>query len=232
MPKPPQPLARSWTSTLKLPKSSFPARVSLADQSKYLQRCTDDLYDWQRRERPANKPFVLHDGPPYANGELHVGHALNKILKDIICRVQVSFGKRVDYVPGWDCHGLPIELKVLQEHKELAKSRSAGRAGAAALRKAARQLAGNTVSEQMKEFRGWAVMADWERSWKTMDKGFEMKQLGVFREMVDRGLIYRRFKPVYWSPSSGTALAEAELEYKDDHVSTAALVKYPLETVP
>lgn len=232
MTKLPQPPTRSWTSTLKLPKSTFPARVSPTDQAKYLRRCTDEFYDWQRQTRPANKPFVLHDGPPYANGELHVGHALNKVLKDIICRVQVSFGRRVDYVPGWDCHGLPIELKVLQQNKELAQLRSDGYAGAAALRKAARQLAENTVSAQMKEFRGWAVMADWERAWKTMDKSFEKKQLGVFREMVDRGLIYRRFKPVYWSPSSGTALAEAELEYKDDHISTAALVKFPLETVP
>ncbi|KAK2767720.1 isoleucine-tRNA ligase [Arachnomyces sp. PD_36] len=232
MTKLPQPPARSWASTLKLPKSSFPARVSLADQSKYLRQCTDTLYDWQRRHRPADNPFILHDGPPYANGELHVGHALNKILKDIICRVQVSFGKRVDYVPGWDCHGLPIEVKVLQQNKELKQLRSSGHAGAAPLRKAARQLAEDTVSAQMKEFRGWAIMADWGKAWKTMDKGFEMKQLGVFREMVDKGLIYRRFKPVYWSPSSGTALAEAELEYKDDHISTAALVKYPLETMP
>lgn len=223
---------RSWSSTLKLPKSTFPARTSRTDRSKYLRRCTDEFYDWQRRERPADKPFVLHDGPPYANGELHVGHALNKILKDIICRVQVSFGRRVDYVPGWDCHGLPIELKVLQENKKLQRSISGGYAGAPDLRKAARQLAEDTVSAQMKEFRGWAVMADWENAWKTMDKSFEKKQLGVFREMVDKGLIYRRFKPVYWSPSSGTALAEAELEYKDDHVSTAALVKFPLETVP
>ncbi|KAL1984292.1 hypothetical protein VTN96DRAFT_9250 [Rasamsonia emersonii] len=230
MPELPQSLTRSWSSTLKLPKSTFPARVSLADQAKYLRRCTDDLYAWQRSARPADRTFVLHDGPPYANGELHIGHALNKILKDIICRVQLARGRRVNYVPGWDCHGLPIELKALQAQKELGELK--GTAGAAVIRKAARELAERTVAEQMKGFRGWAIMGDWEGHWKTMDKGFEMKQLAVFREMVDRGLIYRRFKPVYWSPSTGTALAEAELEYKDDHVSTAALVKFPLVTVP
>ncbi|KAI9925808.1 isoleucine-tRNA ligase [Aspergillus wentii] len=230
MPELPRSIARSWSSTLKLPKSTFPARVSPADQTKYLQRCTDDLYAWQRHERPAEKPFVLHDGPPYANGDLHVGHALNKVLKDIICRVQLGLGKRVRYVPGWDCHGLPIELKALQGQKELGATD--GSVSAAVIRKAARKLAGKTVKEQMKGFRRFAVMADWENHWKTMDKSFEKRQLGVFREMVDKGLIYRRFKPVYWSPSTGTALAEAELEYKDDHVSTAALVKFPIVTLP
>lgn len=223
-------LPRSWTSTLKLPKSTFPPRVSAADQTKYLKRCTDDLYAWQARERPAEKPFVLHDGPPYANGELHIGHALNKILKDIINRVQLGRGKRVRYVPGWDCHGLPIELKALQGLREMGVMD--GSVSAAVIRKSARQLARQTVKEQMKGFKGFGVMADWENHWKTMDKGFEMRQLGVFREMVDRGLIYRKFKPVYWSPSTGTALAEAELEYRDDHVSTAALVKFPLVEIP
>ncbi|PYI05636.1 isoleucyl-tRNA synthetase [Aspergillus sclerotiicarbonarius CBS 121057] len=230
MPDLPRTLARSWSSTLKLPKSTFPARVTPADQTKYLQRCTDDLYAWQQRQRPANRPFVLHDGPPYANGDLHVGHALNKILKDIICRVQLGLGKRVRYVPGWDCHGLPIELKALEAQKGLQQEN--GPVSAALVRKAARKLAERTVKAQMKGFRSFAVMADWENHWKTLDKAFEKRQLGVFREMVDKGLIYRRFKPVYWSPSTGTALAEAELEYKEDHVSTAALVKYPLVSIP
>lgn len=205
-----------------------------ADQPNYLQRCVDDLYAWQQRERPAEKTFVLHDGPPYANGELHIGHALNKILKDMICRVQLGKGKRVHFVPGWDCHGLPIELKALQGQREsmVAGEEDKGPVSAAVIRKAARELAERTVGEQMREFRGYGVMADWENRWKTMDKEFEKRQLGVFREMVDKGLIYRRFKPVYWSPSTGTALAEAELEYRDDHISTAALVKLPLSTIP
>lgn len=226
----PRKLVRSWSSTLKLPKSTFPARVSPADQTKYLKRCTDDLYTWQRRERPANRPFVLHDGPPYANGDLHIGHALNKILKDIICRVQLGLGNRVRYVPGWDCHGLPIELKALEARKDVRDED--GFVKAAVTRKIARNLADRTVKKQMNGFRGFAVMADWENHWKTMDKDFEKRQLGIFREMVEKGLIYRRFKPVYWSPSTGTALAEAELEYKEDHVSTAAYVKFPLAKVP
>ncbi|KAI1947522.1 isoleucine-tRNA ligase [Ophidiomyces ophidiicola] len=221
-------LARSWSSTLKLPKSTFPARIAAAEQAKYLRRCSDDLYSWQRRHRPNNhSQFIFHDGPPYANGDLHVGHALNKILKDIICRVQVAQGKRVEYIPGWDCHGLPIELKALNSRKELGNN-----ASPAMVRTVARQLAEETVAKQMQGFQEWGVMGDWGMHWKTMDKEFEMRQLEVFLDMMDKGLIYRRYKPVYWSPSTSTALAEAELEYRDDHVSHAALVKYPLAAMP
>ena len=164
---------------------------------------------------------MLHDGPPYANGRLHVGHALNKILKDVMLRVQVQQGRRVRYVPGWDCHGLPIELKALGPD---------GGAGLSPLqvRHAARRLAESTVADQMAAFRSYGVMADWDRRWTTMDPGFEVAQLRLFRRMVQRGLVYRRYRPVYWSPSSRTALAEAELEYDERHVSTAAYVKFRL----
>jgi isoleucyl-tRNA synthetase len=215
---------KSWSSTLHLPKSSFPARPSAADTAKYVQRSTDDLYSWQRRERPATNTFTLHDGPPYANGNLHIGHALNKILKDIVCRTQLARGKQVNYVPGWDCHGLPIEIKALEHHGW----QKGGNHDPVAVRKAARNFAEVTIQEQMKGFKSWGVMGDWERHWKTMDQDFELRQLTVFKELARKGLIYRRHKPVYWSPSSGTALAEAELEYRNDHVSTAALVKFPL----
>ncbi|EXJ96021.1 isoleucyl-tRNA synthetase [Capronia coronata CBS 617.96] len=212
-------------STLRLPSSTFPPRPKPADIARYLPRCTDDLYAWQRRERPTANTFVLHDGPPYANGELHVGHALNKIIKDMICRSRLAEGRRVDYVPGWDCHGLPIELKALEQH---GWERGQG-VDPVAIRKAARKFAYKTVEKQMAGFRSWGVMGDWKNHWKTMDKSFEMRQLAVFQAMAQHGLIYRKHKPVYWSPSSGTALAEAELEYQDDHVSTAALVKFPLD---
>jgi isoleucyl-tRNA synthetase len=171
---------------------------------------------------------VLHDGPPYANGQLHIGHALNKILKDVICRVKVQEGQRVVYVPGWDCHGLPIEIKALEKQRENGELTL----DAVGVRKVARELAARTVEEQKRGFKEWAVMADWERAWKTMDKGFEIRQLRVFQEMAKKGLIFRRYKPVYWSPSSRTALAEAELEYKLDHVSTAAFVKFRVTSVP
>ncbi len=227
-------LSPIWKKTLQLPKASFPPRAAIADRPKYIKRCTDDLYRWQRDLLPRDRPgFTLADGPPYANGSLHIGHALNKILKDIICRYNVSEGTRVDWVPGWDCHGLPIELKALQEQEqEPQSSRINGAANPVGVRNAARKLAMKTVEQQKQAFWKWGIMADWDNAWKTMDKGFEIKQLEVFKEMVKKGLIYRRFKPVYWSPSSQTALAEAELEYRDDHVSTAAYVKYPMRTAP
>ena len=225
-------LPRSWSSTLQLPKSAFPARALAADRSKYLQRCTDDLYAWQRKRPGERKRFTLHDGPPYANGSLHIGHALNKILKDITCRFQLSQGKTVDYVPGWDCHGLPIELKALEKQKELSTIDSENQQlNAVETRKAAQQLALSAVENQKRSFREWGIMADWDNAWMTLHKDFEINQLHVFKEMVRTGLIYRRFKPVYWSPSSRTALAESELEYKEDHVSTAAFVKYPLQSL-
>lgn len=217
--------AKFLKSTLRLPSSTFPPRPRPADLAKYLPRCTDDLYSWQRRERPASEPFVLHDGPPYANGDLHAGHALNKIVKDIICRSRLAEGKRVDYVPGWDCHGLPIELKAL-EHNGWKRGQGVD---PVAIRKAARKFAYKTVDKQMTAFRSWAVMGDWKNHWLTMQKDFELRQLSVFRAMAQHGLIYRKHKPVYWSPSSGTALAEAELEYQDDHASNAALVKFELD---
>ncbi|KAI9846933.1 MAG: isoleucine-tRNA ligase [Thelocarpon superellum] len=198
-----------------------------------LQQCSDDLYDWQRRTRPPEQSFVLHDGPPYANGDLHVGHALNKVLKDVICRFQLTQGKRVHYVPGWDCHGLPIELKALQQPQaQHTTSTKAEVLSPAAVRSAAKGLAATAIAGQMKGFRGWGIMADWDGAWKTMDHSFEMRQLALFREMVDKDMIHRRFRPVYWSPSSATALAEAELEYREDHQSLAAFVKFPVITLP
>jgi isoleucyl-tRNA synthetase len=214
-------MSKSLTATLKLPKSSFPPRPLPTDRDRYLQGCVDRFYEWQMKHRPANDTFVLHDGPPYANGDLHVGHALNKILKDMILRAKVQRGKRVKYIPGWDCHGLPIELKALSNAKETKLT-------PLEIRKAARNLASNTVAKQMKSFRSYGVMGDWEQKWTTMDAAYEMRQLRLFQKMVKKGLIYLKFKPVYWSPSSQTALAEAELEYKDDHVSHAAWIRFPI----
>ncbi|MCJ1285957.1 isoleucine-tRNA ligase [Xylographa opegraphella] len=236
MPVPTKILRVSWSNTLRLPKSLFPARPHLTDRPRYLEQCTDNLYKWQHNApngyASAENTFILHDGPPYANGSLHIGHALNKILKDITCRFQLSQGKRVNYVPGWDCHGLPIELKALQKQQKIGRLAEDERLGAVAVRKIARDLATRTVEAQKNEFRKWAIMADWTNAWKTMDKSFEIRQLWVFRMMVEKNLIYRQFKPVYWSPSSHTALAEAELEYNSDHVSTAAFVKFPLMQLP
>ncbi|KAI1137261.1 isoleucyl-tRNA synthetase [Hypoxylon sp. FL0543] len=214
-------MSQSYWATLRLPKSTFPPRPLPKLWGQYIQRCADDLYEWQRQNRPSDHTFVIHDGPPYANGSLHVGHALNKILKDMVLRVKIQQGRRVDYVPGWDCHGLPIEHKVL-ENSEGAKLTPVE------IRRAARNLASNTVLKQMKAFRSFGVMGDWDRRWTTMDAAFEIRQLRLFQQMMKKGLIYRRYKPVYWSPSSKTALAEAELEYRDDHISEAAWIRFPL----
>ena len=228
--------------TLHLPKAALPPRAKIADRPRYLKQCTDNLYAWQRARKLPK--LTIHDGPPYANGELHIGHALNKILKDIICRYHVALGKHVvDWVPGWDCHGLPIEVKVLQEKGkertlDLDKQEKKfdgipyNQVDAINIRRAARALATRAVESQKKSFREWGVMADWDNAWTTMDRDFEIKQLEVFMKMMKESLIYRRFKPVYWSPSSRTALAEAELEYREDHVSKAAFIKFPLNGAP
>lgn len=174
-----------------------------------------------------------------------MGHALNKILKDIVCRFQILSGRRVSYIPGWDCHGLPIELRALQDSisepipKKSKKGAHEVQASVAAekgksmdpveIRRLARKLASKTVEEQKDAFKSWGVMADWDNAYKTMDKDYEIEQLGIFKEILRKGLIYRRFKPVYWSYSSGSALAEAELEYNEEHLSTAAFVRFPIK---
>ncbi|KAF2692040.1 isoleucyl-tRNA synthetase-like protein [Lentithecium fluviatile CBS 122367] len=224
-------LRASWSSTLRLPKSVFPPRPSPASNAEFLRRCTNDLYAWQQSSHSAPdangkipETFTLHDGPPYANGPLHIGHALNKITKDIVCRFQVGQGKQVSYIPGWDCHGLPIEIKALQAQKK-----DHADTDAVSVREAARELATRTIEEQKAGFKEWAVMGDWDNAYKTMEKGFEIRQLEVFKNMFEKGLIYRQYKPVYWSPSSRTALAEAELEYDENHKSLAAYVRFPVQ---
>ncbi len=172
--------------------------------------------------------FTLHDGPPYANGALHMGHALNKILKDIINKYQILCGRKVCFVPGWDCHGLPIELKVLQnldkdQRKELTPLK---------LRKKAAVYAKKQVESQMIGFRRWGIWGDWKNPYLTLQKDYEAAQIRVFGDMVLKGHIYRGLKPVHWSPSSKTALAEAELEYPEGHVSDSVYVAFPVISVP
>ncbi|MEB3261310.1 MAG: isoleucine--tRNA ligase [Cyanobacteriota bacterium] len=179
-------------------------------------------------QRNAGAPFTLHDGPPYANGVLHVGHALNKILKDIINKYALLNGRRARFVPGWDCHGLPIELKVLQTLSP--EDRQA--LTPLALRRRARAYALEQVELQRRGFQRWGVWGDWERPYLTLDKAYEAAQIGVFGRMALAGHIYRGLKPVHWSPSSRTALAEAELEYPDGHTSPSIYVAFPVVEVP
>ncbi|MFM8605223.1 MAG: class I tRNA ligase family protein, partial [Cyanobium sp.] len=185
------------------------------------------LYERLSRDNPG-PVFTLHDGPPYANGALHVGHALNKILKDILNKHALLNGRRARFVPGWDCHGLPIELKVLQslgseERRSLTPIELRRRAHAYALEQVELQKAG---------FRRWGIWGDWERPYLTLDKAYEAAQIQVFGRMVLAGHIYRGLKPVHWSPSSRTALAEAELEYPDGHTSPSVYVAFPVVELP
>jgi isoleucyl-tRNA synthetase len=177
---------------------------------------------WATAQANEAAKFTLHDGPPYANGDLHMGHALNKVLKDMVNRYQMLSGKAVRFVPGWDCHGLPIELKVLQ------KMKSKERQGLTpvALRAKAGDFAKATVESQKAAFKRYGVWADWEAPYLTLQPEYEAAQIGVFAEMALAGHVYRGLKPVYWSPSSRTALAEAELEYPPEHTSRAVYAAF------
>ncbi|XP_073412898.1 isoleucine--tRNA ligase, mitochondrial isoform X2 [Dendrobates tinctorius] len=220
-----------YRDTVLLPHTDFPIRRSpedtvstelrLQEETNFLQ-----LYNWQKA-RKTKKEFSLHDGPPYANGDPHVGHALNKILKDITNRFQMMRGYKVIYVPGWDCHGLPIELRALAEIGNQSDSLSPME-----IRNRARAFAEKAIEKQKSSFIRWGVMADWDKCYYTYDKNYEAKQLDVFFKMHEKGHIYRDYRPVFWSPSTRTALAEAELEYNQQHVSRSIFVKFPLQKPP
>jgi isoleucyl-tRNA synthetase len=170
------------------------------------------LYAWQRENLQA-PDYVLHDGPPYANGDLHMGHAVNKILKDIILKQKILSGQRVHYRPGWDCHGLPIELKALSNSKNVPPP---------TIREKARKFATEAIQKQKKSFESWGVIGSWSddsKIYRTYEKDYIKNQLSIFLDLYQKGLIYKDLKPVFWSPSSGTALAEAELEYDENFVS-------------
>ncbi|XP_048001194.1 isoleucine--tRNA ligase, mitochondrial isoform X1 [Leguminivora glycinivorella] len=243
-----EPKTKTYSHTILFPKTDFPARSNSARKDE-IQKVAkfSDLYNWQR-EHLKGPEFVLHDGPPYANGDLHMGHAINKIIKDINNRHHVLLGDRVHYVPGWDCHGLPIELKALQQTKKT-KTTPTGKgqklaaaaetqevaapSSAVEIRRVARKFALETIERQKAQFESWGVMADWDkRCYRTLDNSYVKSQLELFYEMYEKGLIFRALKPVYWSPSSKTALAEAELEYDPQFKSTEVYVSFPLDTVP
>ncbi|XP_061157054.1 isoleucine--tRNA ligase, mitochondrial isoform X1 [Syngnathus typhle] len=218
-----------YRDTVILPRTEFPMKLTgqkLLDREVQIQeKCGfASLYTWQS-ERKGTKKFCLHDGPPYANGDPHVGHALNKILKDIHNRFEMLRGRQVHYVPGWDCHGLPIELKALGELGAVDLS-------PLQIRRQARQFANGAIERQKAAFQRWGVMADWAQCYYTYDGTYEAAQLKVFQEMHSKGFIYQDYKPVFWSPSSRTALAEAELEYNPEHLSKTIYATFPLVTLP
>jgi isoleucyl-tRNA synthetase len=219
----------SYKDTLNLLQTPFAMRANAKQREPQIQAfwVEQHLYERLSQQNPGES-FTLHDGPPYANGALHVGHALNKILKDIINKTALLQGKRARFIPGWDCHGLPIELKVLQglssgERADLTP---------VTLRQKAHAYALEQVEGQKQGFQRWGIWADWETPYLTLQKDYEAAQIGVFGAMALAGHIYRGLKPVHWSPSSRTALAEAELEYPDGHTSPSVYVAFPVDTVP
>ena len=220
--------AKSYKDSVNLPQTKFDMRANAVKREPEIQAFWAEQEIYQRLSQ--NNPgelFILHDGPPYANGTLHIGHALNKILKDIINRYQILQGRKVRYVPGWDCHGLPIELKVLQNMKAGEREQLTP----LTLRHKARDFALQAVEQQKISFQRYGVWGDWEHPYLTLKPEYEAAQIAVFGKMFLEGYIYRGHKPVHWSPSSKTALAEAELEYPEGHVSRSLFAAFKLLTV-
>ncbi|MCR5263361.1 MAG: isoleucine--tRNA ligase [Clostridiales bacterium] len=206
-------MASKYDGTLNLPKTSFPMRAGLPQREpNILKKWNDeDIYSLLM-EKNADLPlFVLHDGPPYANGDIHIGTAMNKIIKDIIVRYKNMTGFKSPYVPGWDCHGLPTESAIIKKTKIDRHKMSV-----AEFRDRCRDFAMDYINKQRTSFRRLGVIGDWEHPYITMLPEFEAAQIKVFGEMCKKGIIYRGFKNVYWCPEDETALAEAEIEYKDD----------------
>ncbi|MDJ0534443.1 MAG: isoleucine--tRNA ligase [Xenococcaceae cyanobacterium MO_207.B15] len=220
--------AKSYKETVNLPQTDFSMRANAVQREPELQQfwAENHIYEQLSQNNP-KEPFILHDGPPYANGSLHMGHALNKILKDIINKYKLLQGHKTDYIPGWDCHGLPIELKVLQ------KMKSKERQGLTPLklRTLAKEFALEAKKEQCEGFKRYGVWGDWEHPYLTLTPEYEAAQIAVFGEMALKGYIYRGLKPVHWSPSSRTALAEAELEYPEGHTSPSIYAAFPVVSV-
>ena len=217
-------MAEELKDTLNLPVTDFPMRAGLAEREPVR------IAHWERlglyaaiQARAAGKPaFVLHDGPPFTNGDVHIGTALNKLLKDAILRYKSMRGFRTPYVPGWDCHGLPIEHKVMKELQ--ARKQSLDPLG---VRKACAEFSAGFIEKQRGQFKRLGVLADWKSEYRTMDPAYEAEILGGFASFIEQGLVYRSKKPVYWSIPCETALAEAEIEYQDKR-SFSIWVAFPV----
>lgn len=201
----------NYKETLLMPETSFQMRGNLPENEKLKREEWEemDLYEKVREKNKGKTPFVLHDGPPYANGNIHIGHAMNKILKDFVNRYKMMSGYDVIYIPGWDTHGLPIEQAVTNsgvDRKSMSK---------ASFRALCEKYAYEQIEKQMEGFKELNVIGDWKHPYITLQKEIEARQIEVFAEMAKKGLIFKGLKPVYWSPSSESALAEAEIEYHD-----------------
>jgi isoleucyl-tRNA synthetase len=221
-------MATDYKQTLNLPRTAFPMKADLvAREPERLRRWqAAGLYERIRAARRGAPKFVLHDGPPFANGDVHIGTALNKILKDFIVKFKTLRGFDAPFVPGWDCHGLPIEFKVTAEMQRNGAG-AGGAADAAAVRRACEAYARRYIEVQRGQFQRLGVLGDWARPYLTLERAYEAEELRLFADLVERGFVYRGKKPVYWSIPCRTALAEAEVEYRE-HVSPSIYVKFPL----
>ncbi len=217
-------MAHDLKDTLQLPRTDFPMRANLAGREPGRLEHWDKLglYAAIQKKRAGATPYVLHDGPPFTNGDVHIGTALNKTLKDIVCRYKSMRGHRTPFVPGWDCHGLPIEQKVMKELQAGNRQVST-----AEMRSLCDAFAEGWIARQTAQFKRLGVLADWKNEYKTKAPAYEADILRTFAAFVEQGLVYRSKKPVYWSIPFETALAEAEIEYKE-HVSVAIWVKFPV----
>ena len=213
-----------YKNTIITPKTDFPMKAGLpAREPGMLARWQEqDLYNAMLEKNKDLPTFVLHDGPPFSNGDIHMGHALNKALKDFIVRSHAMMGYCTPYVPGWDNHGLPIETAIIKKSKLNHKSMPV-----AEFRSACEEFAEDYIQRQMTGFQRLGVVGDWEHPYRTMDKHFEAQEVKVFGRMFDKGYIYKGLKPVYWCPVCTTAVAEAEIEYREDPC-TSVYVKFPM----
>jgi isoleucyl-tRNA synthetase len=219
--------ARDYSETLFLPQTDFPMRAGLPQREPLLLERWDRMGLYNRlREAAQGRPrFVLHDGPPYANGNIHIGHALNKILKDLVVRSHQMLGQDSNYVPGWDCHGLPIEWKIEEEYR--AKGKDKDKVPVVEFRRECRAFADKWIGVQREEFKRLGVEGDWQHPYSTMAFPAEAQ---IAREIIAFAMtdqLYRGSKPVMWSPVEKTALAEAEVEY-DERTSPTIWVKFPI----
>src|SRR5438093_8679998 len=215
-------MSQNYKDTLNLPRTEFPMKANLATREPEMLRAWEGtrLYQQIQKSREGRELFVLHDGPPFANGDVHMGTALNKILKDFVMKSQTMLGKRAPYVPGWDCHGLPIEYKVVKESRGLSPLE---------VRKKSEAFAWKFVNIQREQFKRLGVFGDWENPYLTLDPKYEAEILRAFAVFVEKGLVYQSKKPVFWSTGAQTALAEAEVEYQDRD-DTAVYVRFPIAT--
>ena len=224
----PSPSARDYSETLFLPQTSFPMRAGLPEREPqilaYWQRI--GLYEALRKAGKGRPRFVLHDGPPYANGHIHIGHALNKVLKDLVVRSQTMLGYDANYVPGWDCHGLPIEWKIEEEYR--AKGRNKDEVPVVEFRRECRAFAEKWINVQREEFKRLGIEGDWANPYLTMAYPAEAQIARELMKFAATGQLYRGSKPVMWSIVERTALAEAEVEYQE-HTSTTIYVKFPVK---